>query len=151
MTYKVHKHQFSQSTHFALLWTPLILFLLQLWFMARFKANYCNGLLGPFAPGMLKLPCPSSQKFLCSIVKSLTSEAYRSYRCIVSDSICAAKQLILLYSGKLGCRTVLVHGLHPTLTHGSKKSHEHYHNHAPVNGINLSIKLCEGIWKGFLI
>lgn len=50
----------------------------------------------------------------------------------------------MLYSGELGRVTVLAHGLHPNVTHGSKKSHKHCDGHTPVNSIELLAKLCEG-------
>lgn len=61
----------------------------------------------------------------------------------------SSKWLTLLYI-ELGYRTVLVHGLHPTFMHGSKKLHTHCNSHTLVKGIDLLAKLCEGSWKGFL-
>lgn len=67
--------------------------------------------------------------------------------CIVSASTFAAKQL---YSGELGCRTAVVHGLYPILTYGSKKSHRHCKSHTLFNGINLA-KMCESCQIGLPI
>lgn len=36
---------------------------------------------------------------------------------------------------------------HPTLTHGSRKSHRHYDDHTLINGINLPTKLCVEVVK----
>lgn len=43
--------------------------------MVTFRVKLGKGLPGPFAPGMLRLPSASSQKFLRPLVKPLTSEA----------------------------------------------------------------------------
>lgn len=61
--------------------------------------------------------------------------------CIIRGNTFATKWLTLLYSGELGCGTVLVHGLHPTLTRGSKLLHVHCNGYTPVNGIDLPAKL----------
>lgn len=61
---------------------------------------------------------------------------------IISGITFAAKKLTLLYLGKLGGGTVLIHGLHPTLT-------EKPHRLTPVIGIDLPVKRFEGIRKGF--
>lgn len=70
----------------------------------------------------------------------------QALRYIISGSTFAAKQVTLLYSGALRGETVQVHGLHPTLTYGSKKSHGYCVGYTLANGINL---LCEGSQKGF--
>lgn len=62
--------------------------------------------------------------------------------CIISGHTFAVKWLTLLYSDELGCGTVLVHGLHQTLKHVSKKSHRHYDAYNPVSGFDLPAKLC---------
>lgn len=64
-------------------------------------------------------------------------------RCIVNDSIFASKQRIM------GCGTLIVHGLYPTLTHSSKKSHVHCDSHTPVNGIDLPVNLFKSSQKVF--
>lgn len=50
----------------------------------------------------------------------------------------------MYYSGELRFGAVLVHGLHSTLAHISKKPHEHCDIHTPVNALAPSLKLCEG-------
>lgn len=47
---------------------------------------------------------------------------FNIYRYIVSVCTFPAKRSTLLYSGELRCGSVLVDGLHPSLTHGSMKS-----------------------------
>lgn len=58
----------------------------------------------------------------------------------------AEKQLMLLYSGEIGCVSLLVHDLQPTLTHSFKASHRHCDGHT---NIDMSAKLCESSREGF--
>lgn len=50
-----------------------------------------------------------------------------------------------LYSGELGCKIVLVHGLYPILTPIFHTSHVH----TQVNNIKLLAKLCKASLKDF--
>lgn len=65
------------------------------------------------------------------------------------SSVVVPKRSTLHYSGELVCETILVHGLYPALSHGFKKSYEHYNDHILVDSIDQSVKLCEGKRKGF--
>lgn len=69
--------------------------------------------------------------------------------CIISGGTFSLKWSTQLYSGELGCRSVLVWSLHPIVTYLSKKLHGHSSDHTPVNGINLLAQLCQGIQKSF--
>lgn len=55
-----------------------------------------------------------------------------------------------IYSGELGCRIVLIHGVHPTPTYGLKKVTCALQAHTLANVIDLPANLREVIWKGFL-
>lgn len=52
---------------------------------------------------------------------------------IVSGSTLRAKQSTMLYSCELGCETLLVHGLQPTVRHGSKNLYGNYDDDITVS------------------
>lgn len=62
--------------------------------------------------------------------------------CIISGRTFVAKWLTLLYSGKLGYKTLLAIQLSPMVPRSLMGT-------AIANGINLLAKQCEYIWRGF--
>lgn len=77
--------------------------------------------------------------FLWNIFRLVSNKLFKEMSIlgsIVSGNTFAAKRSILIYLGELGYWNALVHGIHPTVIHGSKMLYGHCDRLALVNDID---------------